>query len=128
MPIVTVQIVLAKDERRYQNTTVQALSDTLGELFDSDPGGTWVKFVYLSDVDYAENHSLVPSTVRPTFVEVLKATLADQDTLAAEAAAIADKVALVLSRPRDNVHVLYLPRGEGRIAFGGVLLQGRDSQ
>ena len=128
MPIVTVQIVLANDERRYANTTVQALSDSLGELFGSDPGSTWVKFVYLADVDYAENHSVVPATVRPTFVEVLKATLVDQVNLAKEAASVAEKVATALSRPRSNVHVLYLPPAEGRIAFGGVLVQNADTE
>jgi hypothetical protein len=70
----------------------------------------------------AENNVSADAKIQPTFVEVLKRSLPDQQTLAKEAQQIANLVAEVLCRPVENVHALYLPPGEGRIAFGGKLL------
>ena len=71
---------------------------------------------------YAENETQPDANIQPTFVEVLKRTLPEQEALAREAKQIAAKVAHVLSRPLENVHIVYLPPGEGRVAFGGKLL------
>jgi len=125
MPIVTVQVVQETGEQRYASAIAKELADALGEVFDSEPGTTWVKFAYLARADYAENKSELRADARPVFVEVLKRTLAAEDALANEAMRIAECVANILSRPCDNVHVLYLPAAEGRIAFGGELVRSR---
>ena len=122
MPIVTIQIVISKSEKTYSSTQVEKLSDDLGVIFNSEPSGTWVKLEYLDRSHYSENEVRPDSSVQPTFVEVLKRSLPNQDALAAEAQLIAAKVAHVLSRPVDNVHVIYLPPSEGRVAFGGNLI------
>ncbi len=122
MPIVTIQIVASKSENTYSVAQVEKLSDDLGAIFNSEPGGTWVKLEYLDRSQYSENEVRPDSSIQPTFVEVLKRTLPNQDTLAVEAHQIAAKIADVLSRPLDNVHIIYLPPGEGRVAFGGKLL------
>jgi hypothetical protein len=122
VPIVTIQIVTSKSENTYSVAQVEKLSDDLGTIFNSEPSGTWVKLELLDRNQYSENEVRPDSSVEPTFVEVLKRTLPDQDTLAVEAQQIATKVAHVLSRPLDNVHIIYLPPGEGRVAFGGKLL------
>lgn len=126
MPIVTIEIVCSDKRDGYSSAQIQELSDQLGEIFNSDPGQTWVKLIYLGLDHYAENKMLVASPHEPTFVEVLKRSLPNQETLAVEAQQISEKVAQVLSRPRENVHVIYLPAGEGRIAFGGKLLVRAD--
>ena len=74
---------------------------------------------------YAENQVAVETNVRPTFVTVLKARLPDTDALRAEAKQIAVTVGTALDRPHANVHVLYAPPAEGRLAFGGELLEAR---
>jgi len=47
----------------------------------------------------------------------------DDDALAEEAQSVAGIVSARLSRPKENTHVLYLPPGMGRIAFGGRLVR-----
>jgi len=122
VPIVTIQIVASNNERIYSTEHVAKLADYLGSIFNSDAGGTWVKLHYLDRDHYAENETHPDTNIQPTFVEVLKRTLPQQETLALEAEQIAVKVAHVLSRPLENVHIIYLPPGEGRVAFGGKLL------
>ena len=126
MPIVTIEIVCSDEWDGYSSAQIQELSDQLGEIFNSDPGNTWVKLNYLELDHYAENKMLASSPHKPTFVEVLKRSLPDQQALAIEAQQISEKVAQVLSRSRENVVVIYLPAGEGRIAFGGNLFVRTD--
>ena len=123
MPIVTVQIVNGENEPEYSSESVQKLADELGSLFDSPPGSTWVKMAYLERRHYAENNSPPDASVQPTFVEILKRSLADQESMATEASLIASVIAATLKRPRENVHVIYLPAAEGRVAFGGELIR-----
>lgn len=126
MPIVTIQIVASKDEDMYSAKHVVKLSDQLGSIFESDPGTTWVKLEYLDNELYAENGIPKNADIQPTFVEILKRTLPDQAHLATEAEIVATKVAHVLNRPLENVHIIYLPPGEGRVAFGGKLLTKQE--
>jgi phenylpyruvate tautomerase PptA (4-oxalocrotonate tautomerase family) len=123
VPIVTIQIVASNNENTYSAECLAQLSDSLGSIFNSNAGGTWVKLEYLDRSHYAENETHPDENIQPTFVEVLKRTLPEQETLAREAEQIAAVVAHVLSRPLENVHIIYLPPGEGRVAFGGKLLK-----
>ena len=126
MPIVTIQIVVSHNENTYSAEHLAQLADGLGAIFDSNAGGTWLKLDYLDHSHYAENETHPDANIRPTFVEVLKRTLPEQEALAHEAEQIAAKVASVLSRPLENVHIIYLPPGEGRVAFGGKLLTKQE--
>lgn len=120
MPIVTIECVGNADGEWDENTT-QALADGLGHLFGSAPGGTWLRLTHLPRTQYAENETLVPPNVQPTFVEVLRETWPSEADLATEAEQVAAIIARVLGRQPANVHVLYLPTAGGRIAFGGKL-------
>jgi phenylpyruvate tautomerase PptA (4-oxalocrotonate tautomerase family) len=122
VPIITIQIVVSNNENSFSAELLAQLADGLGSIFNSNAGGTWVKLEYLDRSHYAENGTLMDENIQPTFVEILKRTLPDQEALAFEAEQIAAKVAHVLSRPPENVHIIYLPPGEGRVAFGGKLL------
>ncbi len=121
MPIVTIQIVDNPSNSGPSAKGIQKLTDELGGIFKSDAGTTWVKIQHINHGHYAENKIRPDSRARPIFVEVLKRTLEERPLLRKEAQQIATVVANELSRPVENVHVLYLPEGDGRIAFGGNL-------
>ena len=122
MPIVDVQCLLADGDAPFEHAAVQRLADALGEVFGSDPGGTWVRMRYLAERDYVENNRPI-GDMRPTFVEVLERDAGGEDIRAERATALADAVASVLRRPRPNVHVIFAPAGAGRVAFGGELIR-----
>jgi len=121
MPIVSIQIVGELETSTVEKQQVQNLTNTLGGIFDSAPGTTWVRLSAINQDHYAENDLPDTQLIRPVFVEVLKRTLADSQALADEAQKISAAVAQEFGRPVENVHILYLPAGEGRIAFGGKL-------
>lgn len=125
MPIVDIEVLEDADNPASLDARLQTLADRLGELFASDTAGTWIRLRYLARTQYAENDVAVGADVRPTFVTILKARLPQADALRAEAKQVAMTVGAVLDRPHANVHVLYAPAGEGRIAFGGELLEAR---
>lgn len=118
MPIVDIELVAGDpEEGRGQ---LQTLVDELGDLFGSEPGGTWVKLRSTDPAGYAENQ-VAAGTYRPTFVNIQRLQLPDEDERRREMAAVAEIVARTLNRRRENVHVLYAPPAEGRIGFGGEL-------
>ncbi len=123
MPIVDIEVL--ENDSQSLDARLQSVADRLGVLFDSDPAGTWVRLRYLSRAHYAENHVSVGEDVRATFVTILKARLPHVDALRAEAKQVAMAVADAFDRPQANVHVLYTPAAEGRIAFGGQLVEAR---
>lgn len=123
MPIVTIKLFMENPQEKAPTAQVQMLADRLGELFHTHPRQTWVRIEIHPRVHYAENGVALAEMVYPTFVEVLKADLADPDDLAAEAEQIAAVVSAVLGCPQENTHILYLPEAANRIAFGGKLLQ-----
>jgi len=59
-----------------------ALSDSVTLI---RAGGTWVKLEYFDRNHYAENETQLDTNTQPTFVEVLKRTLPEQEVLATEA-------------------------------------------
>ena len=121
MPIVDIEVVTNASESVTSKEQLQSLADELGDLFDSEPGGTWIRLRALDRGDYAENRTQIDGSVRPTFVSVLRYELPDAVELRREMAGIAEAVARILDRPRENVHVLYSPGAKGRIGFGGKL-------
>lgn len=118
MPILDVEIVLRPGENLRPNLASQ-LADQAGEVFGAAPGTTWVKLRAIPADDYAENGGGPPQGVYPVFVSILKAKLPDIDKLQAEVASLTAAVAQVCARPPENVHLIYLPEGGGRVAFGG---------
>jgi phenylpyruvate tautomerase PptA (4-oxalocrotonate tautomerase family) len=120
MPILNVEIVLRPGERFSSKLAVE-LADQAGEIFDSAPGHTWVTVHFIPREYYAENNS--PSDdLCPVFVSILKAKLPSPDSLQAEVSRLTAVIAQLCNRPHENVHILYLPEGAGRVAFGGKLL------
>jgi phenylpyruvate tautomerase PptA (4-oxalocrotonate tautomerase family) len=126
MPILDVEFVV-DDAITAGSGLATALADAAGEVFDTPPGRTWVRLRRISSEDYAENKGGPLGGVLPVFVTVLKARRPPPETLRAEIDRLTRAVARVLDRPAENVHVIYLPEGRGRVAFGGRLIEDRSS-
>ena len=122
MPILNVEIVLRSDEH-IRPDLAKELADRTSEIFGSLPGNTWVIVYPIARGNYAENNSPLQD-ISPVFVSVLKAILPSPDILQAEVTQLTEAVAEVCGRPEENVHIIYLPEGTGRVAFGGRLLSG----
>ena len=124
MPILDVEIVLCPDEALAPGLAAE-IADRGGEVFGSPPGSTWVKLRAIPCAHYAENGGGPPDGVYPVFVSVLKAGLPAPDALRAEVARLTAAIAEATGRPAENVHIIYLPAGAGRVAFGGELVPAK---
>lgn len=117
MPILDVEIV---GEESPQPSVTQKLADAAGVIFGTPPGQTWVRLRMLSPDYYAENGAAEEQ--RPVFVTVLKGQWPEHDDMKREITQLTEVFAKICERSVENVHVLYLPAGSGRIAFGGDLV------
>lgn len=122
MPIVEVEIVLREGESLKQDLAA-SLADRLGEIFASPPGNTWVKLRALPIQNYAENVQSSSQVVFPVFVSILKANPTPADEMEVEVKHLTRTVAQACNRNEENVHIIYLPSGSGRVAFGGKMLR-----
>ena len=120
MPILHVEIITQPDEH-FPPTLSLELANRTGEIFGSTPGNTWVIVHFTSSENYAENNS-ASEDIFPVFVSVLKNELPSRDSLQAEVAQLTPVIALICNRPEENVHIIYLPKAAGRVAFGGRVL------
>ena len=121
MPIVSIEVLRTDEDPDVIPEILQALADALGALFQSDAGGTWVKLRYLNNSNYAENQIRLSASTGPVMVEIIHSTLPAEPALEIQAASVCSLVAEHLQRPEENVHILYQPNAQGRIAFGGKL-------
>ncbi|MEW5941647.1 MAG: hypothetical protein AB1750_18430 [Chloroflexota bacterium] len=121
MPILDIEIVLRPGETLPENLA-QELADRLGSALDAPPGSTWVKARGLARDRYAESGG-TPEDLFPVFVSILKSSLPSPERMEAEVDAVIGVVSRICARPRENVHVIYLPEGRGRVAFGGKLVR-----
>lgn len=127
MPIVTIE-TLSDSPHSISDAMptpeqLQSLADALGELFGSQPSGTWVRARQQQRAYYAENLVQPGPEVRPVIVEILKSEMETEENLAIEAAAVCALVAQILGRPTECVHLVYEPAARGRVAFGGKLVR-----
>jgi phenylpyruvate tautomerase PptA (4-oxalocrotonate tautomerase family) len=120
MPILDVEIVTRPGEV-LRPTLARELADAAGAALDSRPSGTWVRLRTLQADHYAEGPGTAPLAF-PVFVEVLKADIPIAAALQDEVSRLTAVVAQLCDRPTENVHIVYLPRGRGRVSFGGRLL------
>ena len=121
MPILDVELVLKPGEMLTSDIAAR-IAEAAGEVFASKPRGTWVKVRILDSALYAENGTSPNMDVFPVFVSVLKSRI-DAAGLREEASRLAETIAGVCNRPRENVHIVYQPEAPGRVAFGGDLLE-----
>ena len=124
MPIVDIELV-CRSGAEFAGTSARRLADSLGQVFGSEPGHTWVRLRFLDSTAYAENHSNVGDGELPAFVTVLHAHPPLGESLTAEVMRVTVAVAQCLARAPERVHVQYAPTGAGRQAFGGRLVPKR---
>lgn len=117
MPILTVEIVTRTDEY-IRPELAQELVDRTGEIFGSAPGTTWVKLYLIAQENYAENIT-TSEDISPVFVSILKTKLPSPDILQVEVTKLTVAIAQICNRLEEYIHVIYLPEGAGRVAFGG---------
>ncbi|MBU0596220.1 hypothetical protein KJ567_06020 [Candidatus Bipolaricaulota bacterium] len=122
MPIVDVEIVVG------EGGTIDAdlapkLADAVGAVLGTTPGRTWVRVRALPDAHYAEDGGGPPAGIRPVFVTVLKSMRPEGERLREETRRLTEAIAAACDRPVENVHVLWLPDANGRMAFGGRLVE-----
>lgn len=125
MPILEIEIVLQPGES-LPSSLAQKIADHAAAVFGSPPGNTWVRLRAIPEAQYAENGSIPPG-VFPVFVTILKAVLPEPHVLQQELDQLTRTLAEACARPKENVHILYLPPGAGRVAFGGRLVPAQDN-
>ncbi|MGW8251943.1 MAG: hypothetical protein ACWGO1_14985 [Anaerolineales bacterium] len=118
MPVLELEIVTPTGETLHPKLAKQ-LADRIGEIFASPPGSVWVRLRSLPSESYAENDRDQVETPLPVFVSILKAKPLQPEEQHREVAQLTNAIAELCRRPAENVHVLYLPPGSGRVAFGG---------
>lgn len=121
MPILDIEFVLSENEL-LPATLAQKIAEKAGEVFGSAAGGTWVKVHPVPAGHYAENTADTADKAYPVFVSILRAETPPQDRLHIEAAKLAESLAPICNRSPENIHIIYLPDGRGRLAFGGKLI------
>lgn len=117
MPILTIEIV----QRPYETLApdfASRVADCAGNIFESSPGGTWVKILPVTQ--YAENESDEP--YYPVFVRVLHSRLPEGEDLQRQIDELTRAIAEEINRSPENVHLIYEPPGLNRVAFGGKLV------
>ena len=117
MPILDIEII---GNEPPQNLA-QRIADASGIILNSSSGQTWVKIRTVPEGQYAENNSQIRFS--PVFVSVLLRTLpeiAERERLAQK---LSEMIAKEVNRSSENIHILFLPEGAGRIAFGGRLIK-----
>lgn len=122
MPILNVEIVTRPDEQLSPQLATE-LADRTGEIFGSVAGTTWVKVILISNEYYAENDS-TSENIYPVFVSVLKVKIPSLESMQAEVAKLTEVIAQICGRPKENIHILYMPEAAGRVAFGGKMVRG----
>lgn len=120
MPLLDVELVLRPGESLSKDFAAE-IADCAGEVFGSPPRWTWVKVRVIPTEHYAENGGAADG-VHPVFVSVLKGRHPPPEEMQAEVTRLTNAIAQACARPPENVHVLYVPEGAGRVAFGGQLI------
>lgn len=122
MPIVDVQCVVPQGASVPEGAAAQ-LATAIGDALRCEPGRLWLRLHVLPDSHYAENGPRGQAVGLPVFVTVLQASPKSGSELQAEAVAVGEAVARVLSRDKARVHIEYAPAGSGRVLFGGHLVR-----
>ena len=121
MPILEVEITTSNGDILAPGLA-QSIADSAGAVLGTPPGRTCVKLRALSREHYAESNSIVPDDVYPVFVTLLKSRIGTADERKTEANRLCGAIAKACNRPKENVHILYLPEAAGRMSFGGELV------
>ncbi|MEJ6603344.1 MAG: hypothetical protein ACKVI3_01315 [Verrucomicrobiia bacterium] len=119
MPLVEVEFI-GKTEVETASFT-RPIADKLGEIFKSPTACTWVRVRHTPATHYAENQSGNPRGANAVFVTITLRELPDPASQAIQAREIAHALTGISGIPSAQVHLIYGPAAQGRIALGGEL-------
>lgn len=117
MPILDIELVGTEPTKNI----AQRIADAVGPVLNSSNGQTWVKVKTIPEGQYAENNSQIK--FGPVFVSVLLRVLPEIIERERLAKKLCEAIANVVQLSPESVHILFLPEGAGRIAFGGKLVK-----
>ena len=121
MPLLEIEII--GQPKVSQNGLANKLADAIALVLGSNTAQTWVRLRFLPSENYAENETGKPLGAKAVFVSVLKYELPAASVLKREARQLSIAVGKICGRSPKHVHIIYVPEGRGRIAFGGNLVQ-----
>jgi phenylpyruvate tautomerase PptA (4-oxalocrotonate tautomerase family) len=122
MAVVEIELVVAHSmEGELSGNQTSAVANTLAEIFGTGPNRTWVRFRYLPSNHYAQNGTYDESRELPVFIRILKNRPPQKEEMAEQMIAIARRLAPIIGRPAEFIHILYEPTARGRFGVGGVL-------
>lgn len=122
MPILHVEIVTDRDHPLEQGLAAR-FAEAASEILETGRGETRVRLTPVPAEDYAENGMAADACPRPVFVTILRYTLPARPELAGEARRMAAAFSAIADRPKEQVHLHFLPPGRGVVAFGGELAE-----
>src|SRR4030066_360628 len=121
MPILEVDFICL-DERSTSSDLARRIVDGAAEVFGSSPGETWVRLNLVDRSRYAENGGGPPGGGLPGIFRGPEGRSPRCASLASEVDALTQAIAKACERPPENVHLIYAPDAEGRVAFGGHIV------
>lgn len=122
MPILDIEIVANNSSQEPTAELTQSLADTAAKVFGIPRGTVWGKLRIIPPWQYAEDHGK-PDSVSPVFDSILKPRIPDSNTIETEISQLTQALANTLNFPAENIHILYQPDAEGRVAFGGRVVR-----
>lgn len=123
MPILDIEIIMKPGEMIAEGLA-REIADAAATIFGARARSTWVKVRGIDAAQYAENGAEPSDEVCPVFVSILKARLPSAEDLRREVERLTPAIAAICGRLPENVHIIYLPEGAGRVAFGGRVVSG----
>lgn len=121
MPILDVQVIGAVPEE-VRRGLAQRIADGVGRVLGSGEQETWVKLHFIPADEYSENSGGPPPGVQPVIVSIIQASLPRDLALYDQTTNLTRVIADACQRPGANVHLIYEPAANGRVAFGGRIV------
>ena len=117
MPIVDVEIVPLPEESMRLGLAAE-IADRCGHVAGSPPGSTWIKLHAIPCIHYADNGGGPPEGVFPSSCRFSRPGCPHRTCCAPKSTAHHSRCRGDRP-PSGDLHIVYLPAGAGRVAFGG---------
>lgn len=124
MPVLEIELIgeVASETRR---GLAGRIAESIAAVLEAEPQSVWVRLRFTPSTDYAENRGGESTSqgAQPVFVTIMKRGWPAKEPMKREARALAAAIGEACHRSPEEVHIFYEPPGEGRVAFGGSLVE-----
>lgn len=120
MPILLIEMVGELSAPR--EDFAKELANACSPAFPPEHGEVWVQLRFVPRQNWAISGRESTET-SPVFVHVLREVNPKGEALNQEVRGLTSAVARLTGRSLEDVHILYEPSAQGRMAFGGRLLE-----